>query len=254
MDSRINVTSSLVVLHGDEMAQVAFEQILKKFVTARLNIQLEEIDLSAEHRLLTNGQAVVDAIDALKRHGVGVKNAGMTVNRQQLEELFRKHPSVDPDNLHPLATKSPNGAIRKGISGNITREDIQFRNLKISRPDWVGRDIEVDTMEFGGIKDSFNQLSQATGVVKLMFVGSSGNPVELHRRALRKGDPWLLATNDVEDVKAWAHRFFRRAINEKRDVYLGLKDTVIPGYDGAMRRVIEDIYQSDYRQKIEDLG
>ncbi|WP_152207339.1 isocitrate/isopropylmalate family dehydrogenase [Marinobacter changyiensis] len=254
MDSRINVTSPLVILHGDEMAQVAFEQILEKFVAARLDIQLEEIDLSAEHRLLTNGQAVIEAIDALQRHGVGVKNAGMTVNRQQLEELLRKHPEVDSGKLHPLATKSPNGAIRKGISGNITREDIQFRNLKISRPDWIGRDIEVDTMEFGGIKESFNQLSQATGVVKLMFVGSSGDPVELHRREIRKGDPWLLATNDVEDVRAWAHRFFQRAIDEKRDVYLGLKDTVIPGYDGVMRTVIEDIYHSDYRQQIKNLG
>lgn len=254
MDNRINVTSPLVILHGDEMAQVAFEQILDKFVTARLNIQLEEIDLSAEHRLLTNGQAVIDAIDALQRHGVGVKNAGMTVNRQQLDELLRKHPDVDSGNLDPLAIKSPNGAIRKGISGNITREDIQFRNLKISRPDWIGRDIEVDTMEFGGIKNSFNQLSQASGVVKLMFVGSSGDPVELHRRDIRKGDPWLLATNDMEDVRAWAHRFFQRAVDEKRDVYLGLKDTVIPGYDGAMRAAIEEIYHSDYCQKMKDLG
>lgn len=254
MNSRIKVRSPLVILHGDEMAQVAFDQILEKFVTARLDIQLEEIDLSAEHRLLTNGQAVTDAIDALRRHGVGVKNAGMTVNRRQLEELLRNHPEVDGNNLHPLATKSPNGAIRKGISGNITREDIQFRNLNISRPDWIGRDIEVDTMEFGGIKDSFNQLSQATGVVKLMFVGSSGDPEELHRREIRKGDPWLLATNDVEDVKAWAHRFFQRAIDEKRDVYLGLKDTVIPGYDGAMRTVIEDVYESDYRAQLKNLG
>jgi len=254
MDSRINVTSPLVILHGDEMAQVAFEQILEKFVTAQLNIRLEEVDLSAEHRLLTNGQAVIDAIDALQRHGVGVKNAGMTVNRQQLEELLRKHPDVDSGKLDPLAIKSPNGAIRKGISGNITREDIQFRNLKISRPDWIGRDIEVDTMELGGIKNSFNQLSQATGVVKLVFVGGSGDPVELHRREICKGDPWLLATNDMEDVKAWAHRFFKRAIDEKRDVYLGLKDTVIPGYDGAMRTVVEDIYHSDYAQKIKELG
>jgi isocitrate dehydrogenase len=254
MDSRIKVQSPLVILHGDEMAQVAFEHILEKFVSARLDIQLEEIDLSAENRLLTNGQVVIDAVDALQRYGVGVKNAGMTVNRSQLEELLRKHPDVDANNLHSLATKSPNGAIRKGISGNITREDIQFRNLKISRPDWVGRDIEVDTMEFGGIKDSFNQLSEATGVVKLVFVGSSGDPVELHRREVRKGDPWLLATNDVEDVRAWAHRFFQRAIDEKRDVYLGLKDTVIPGYDGAMRTVIEDVYHSDYRRQLENLG
>ncbi|MFO7859222.1 MAG: isocitrate/isopropylmalate family dehydrogenase, partial [Ectothiorhodospiraceae bacterium] len=254
MNSKIPVTSPLVILHGDEMAQVAFQRLLDQFVTGRLDIQLKEIDLSAENRLQTNGQAVIDAIEALQRHGVGVKNAGMTVNRQQLDDLLRKYPDVDPENLHPLATKSPNGAIRKGISGNITREDIRFRNLKVGRPEWIGRDIEVETMEDGGIKDSFNQLSEATGVVKLMFVGSSGDPVELHRREICKGDPWLLATNDVEDVKAWAHRFFQRAIDEKRDIYLGLKDTVIPGYDGAMRAVIENIYNSDYRQQVEDLG
>ncbi|WP_372614096.1 isocitrate/isopropylmalate family dehydrogenase, partial [Halomonas sp.] len=254
MNSKIKVDAPLVILHGDEMAQVAFERILEMFVTTPLDIDLVEIDLSAEHRVLTNGQVVIDAIEALNRHGVGVKNAGMTVNREQLGELLAAHPELDGTTLHPLATKSPNGAIRKGIGGNITREDIQFRNLQVKTPDWVGRDIEVDTMEDGGIKDSFNELSRATGVVKLMFVGSSGDPEELHRREVKKGDPWLLATNDIDDVKAWAHRFFQRAIDEKRDIYLGLKDTVIAGYDGVMRAAIEAIYLQDYRAQVEALG
>ncbi|MBS3805386.1 MAG: 3-isopropylmalate dehydrogenase [Oleiphilaceae bacterium] len=254
MNSKIKVGAPLVILHGDEMAQVAFEKMLEKFVASQLNINLVEIDLSAEHRLLTNGQAVIDSIEALNHYGVGVKNAGMTVNRQQLNEMLEKHPEVDGTKLKPLATKSPNGAIRKGIAGNITREDIQFRNIQVSRPEWIDRDIEVDTMDNGGIKDSFNELSRATGVIKLMFVGSSGDPVELHRREVNKGDPWLLATNDIDDVKAWAHRFFQRAIDEKRDVYLGLKDTVIPGYDGVMRAAIEDIYKEDYKKQLEDLG
>ncbi|WP_166258541.1 isocitrate/isopropylmalate family dehydrogenase [Marinobacter salicampi] len=254
MDRKIKVGAPLVILHGDEMAQVAFEQILDRFVLSRLDIQLKEIDLSAENRLLTNGQAVTDAIEALREHGVGVKNAGMTVNRQQLDELLQKHPDVNSRKLDPLAIKSPNGAIRKGIGGNITREDIEFRNLNIRRPEWIGRDIEVDTMDRGGIKNSFNQLSTATGVVKLMFVGSSGDPEELHRREIRKDDPLLLATNDIDDVKVWAHNFFQRAINEKRDIYLGLKDTVIPGYDGAMRAIIEDIYKAEYQATVEDMG
>ncbi|MDX1464641.1 MAG: isocitrate/isopropylmalate family dehydrogenase [Halomonas sp.] len=254
MSSKINVSAPLVILHGDEMAQVAFERILEAFVTSRLNIDLVEIDLTAENRLVTNGQAVIDAIEALKRHGVGVKNAGMTVNRTQLGELLAKHPELDGTTLHPLATKSPNGAIRKGIGGNITREDIQFRNLEFNTPEWIGRDIEVETMNVGGIKDSFNELSSATGIVKLLFVGQSGDPVELHRREVKKGDPWLLATNDIDQVKAWAHRFFQRAIDEKRDIYLGLKDTVIAGYDGVMRAAIEGIYESDYRAQVEALG
>lgn len=254
MTDKIQVESPLVILHGDEMAQVAFEQILKKFVAARLNINLVEMDLSAERRLVSNGQVVLDAIEALNQYGVGVKNAGMTVNRAQLDELLEKHPDLKESKLHPLATKSPNGAIRKGIGGNITREDIQFRNIRVRKPEWVGRDIEVDTMDTGGIKESYNELSSATGVVKLLFVGKSGDPVELHRREVNKGDPWLLATNDIADVKAWAHRFFQRAIDEKRDVYLGLKDTVIAGYDGVMRAAIETIYKQEYQAQLESLG
>jgi isocitrate dehydrogenase len=254
MNAKIQVAKPLVILHGDEMAQIAFERILEQFVSARLDIELVEIDLTAENRLTTNGQAVRDAIEALKTHGVGIKNAGMTVNRQQLDELLAKHPDIREAELDKLATKSPNGAIRKGIGGNITREDIQFRNLQTNPPDWVGRDIEVMTMDGGGIKHSHNELSKATGVIKLMFVGSSGDPVELHRRTVNKGDPWLLATNDIDDVRAWAHAFFQRAIDEKRDAYLGLKDTVIPGYDGAMRAAIEEVYRNEYKDRLEQAG
>mgnify|MGYP005842462421 FL=1 len=254
MVNKIQVKSPLVILHGDEMAQVAFEEILKTFVTTRLAIDLIEIDLSAEHRFLTNGQVIFEAIEALKKYGVGVKNAGMTVNREQLDEMLEKHPKVSESKLEPLATKSPNGAIRKGIGGNITREDIQFHNLRVRKPDWIDRDIDVDTMDNGGIKDSYNELSSSTGVVKLLFVGKSGDPIELHRRDVKKGDPWLLATNDIADVKAWAHRFFQRAIAEKRDAYLGLKDTVIAGYDGVMRAAIEAIYKQDYQKQFEAAG
>jgi isocitrate dehydrogenase len=251
---KIRVEKPLVVLHGDEMAQIAFERILEQFVTSRLDIELVEVDLSAEKRLTSNGQVVVEAIAALRTHGIGIKNAGMTVNRAQLDELLAKHPDIREEDLDKLATKSPNGAIRNGIGGNITREDIEFRNLKSVRPDWIGRDIEVDTMDSGGLDFSYSELSDATGVAKVMFVGSSGDPVELHRRTLKKGDPWMLATNSLEEVKAWAHRFFQRALDEKRDIYLGLKDTVVPGYDGVMRAAIEDIYQRDYRAKVEAAG
>ena len=250
--ANIRVKQPLVVLHGDEMAQIAFTKILQQFVASRLEIDLVEIDLTAENRLVTNGQAVKDAISALKKYGVGIKNAGMTVNRAQLDDLLAKHPHVNEAELDPLATKSPNGAIRKGIGGNIIREDIQFRNLVVPNPGWIGRDIVVDTMDTGGNKHSFNELSKATGVLKLMFVGSSGDPIELHRRYINIGDPWLIASNDIAEVERWAHGFFQRALDEKRHAYLGLKDTVIPGYDGVMRTCIEDIFHTSYAAKFSD--
>jgi isocitrate/isopropylmalate dehydrogenase len=109
-------------------------------------------------------------------------------------------------------------------------------------------------MDSGGLDFSYSELSNATGVAKVVFVGSSGDPVELHRRALSNGDPWMLATNKIDAVKAWAHRFFQRALDEKRDIYLGLKDTVIPGYDGVMREAIETIYRNEYQSKLEAAG
>ena len=249
MTNKIKVDAPLVVLHGDEMAQIAFEKILEQFVHAPLDINLVEIDLTAENRLKTNGQAVLDAIDALKEHGVGIKNAGMTVNRKQLAELLAANPELDEYKLDPLATKSPNGAIRKGIGGNITREDIEFPNILVQAPQWVGRDIDVDTMDSGGCKDSFNELSKATGILKLMFVGSSGEPIELHRRRLNIGDPWMLMSNSIDEVELWARNFFARALSESRDAYLGLKDTVIPGYDGVMRFAIESIFRNEFESK-----
>ena len=254
MNSKIQVSAPLVVLHGDEMAQVAFEHMLEQFVTSRLDIPLVEIDLSAEKRLLTNGDVVREAIDALKIHGVGIKNAGMTVNRDQLDEMLAKHPDIDEAALDKLATKSPNGAIRKGIGGNITREDIQFRNIKNAPPQWIGRDIEVDTMEQGGNKSSYNTLSNSTGIAKILFVGSSGDPIELHRRRLNLGDPYMLATNDYAAVGAWARQFFQRALDEQRQAYIGLKDTVIPGYDGVMRTQIEDIFHAEFEDKFAAAG
>lgn len=254
MGNKIVVKKPLVILHGDEMAQTAFEKILEQFVTSRLQIDLVEVDLSAEKRLTSNGQVVLDAIQALRQHGIGVKNAGITVNRSQLNELLGKHTDIKEASLHKLATKSPNGAIRKGIGGNITREDIEFRNLRSVRPEWKNRDIEVDTMHSGGLDFSYSELSNATGVAKVVFVGSSGDPVEIHRRTLKKGDPWMLATNCIEEVRAWAHRFFQRALDERRDIYLGLKDTVVPGYDGVMRAAIEQIYERDYKDRVTAAG
>ena len=251
MSNTIKVSSPLVVLHGDEMAQIAFERILEQFVSRQLDIPLVEIDLSAEQRLLSNGSVVNEAIAALQQYGVGIKNAGMTVNREQLDDMLAKYPQVKESELDKLATKSPNGAIRKGIGGNITREDIQFRNIKNTPPAWIGRDIEVDTMEHGGNKDSYNTLSAATGIARLVFVGASGDPVELHRRKLNLGDPFMLATNDYAAVEAWARHFFQRCLDEARDAYVGLKDTVIPGYDGVMRDAIERIYEDEFKARFE---
>jgi isocitrate dehydrogenase len=250
---KIATKESLVVLHGDEMAQIAFEQILEQFVKNRLDLNLLEIDLSAENRLKTNGVVVNEAIEALRIYKVGIKNAGITVNSKQLDDLLKKLNAegfgLQKEGLAKLATKSPNGTIRKGINGNITREDIPFRNLKRNIPDWVGRDIIVDTMDNGGLKDSFNNISPFSGILKLNFTDSKGREFSLHSRPILKHDIYLLASNEIEKVKQWARDFFQKALDENRPAYVGLKDTVIPGYDGTMRDAVDEIFDKEYKAK-----
>lgn len=250
---KIEVKESLVVLHGDEMAQVAFQTIIDQFIKKHLEINLLELDLSAENRLKTNGDIVTEAIEALNCYGVGVKNAGITVNSTQLDSLIKKLNkegcSLDKKTLAPLATKSPNGSIRKGINGNITREDIPFKNLKRNIPDWIDRDIEVLTMETGGLKNSFNRVAQFSGLLKLSFIDSKGQQSDLHMRPIEKEDIFLFATNDTDKVRQWAEEFFTRALEEKRDAYVGLKDTVIPGYDGVMRDAVDGVFNKKFKTK-----
>src|SRR5690606_18383268 len=144
-----------------------------------VDIPLCGLDLSAENRLRTNGAIVSEAVDALLAYGVGAKNAGITANNKQLQALIAKVNEEENLNhskasLAKLATKSPNGTIRKGIGGNITREDIPFTNLRRNLPEWIGRDIEVSTMDDGGLKGSFNSVSQFSGILKLSFTDEHG--------------------------------------------------------------------------------
>lgn len=250
---KIVTKGHLVVLHGDEMAQVAFEQILERFIRKRVRITLHEFDLSAKNRLQTNGDVVSKSIKALLAHGVGVKNAGVTLNEAQLDTLIqalkKENINIDKKTLSKLATKSPNSTVRKGIGGNITREDIPFTNIERHIPDWKNRDIEVVTMESGGILDSFNCVSQFSGNLVLSFVNEEGKTELWHTRPIKKGDPYLLATNNIKKVKHWARHFFQRALDEKRPAYVGLKDTVMPGYDGVMRKAVETIFHEEFEAK-----
>lgn len=252
--NKIKVKNPLAILHGDEMAQIAFDKIIEVFVKKYLDINLTELDLSAKNRLKTNGKIVLEAIDETKKCKVAIKNAGITVNKSQLEEfinqLSNEGVTINKASLDKLATKSPNGTIRKGIGGNITREDIAFSNIKKILPNWIGKKIEVFTMNSGGVKDSYSTLSSTDTDVIVEFV-SDNNSQELHKRKLSKNDPVMLMTCDIKQVSDWTHELFEKAIKENKHVYLALKDTVMPGYDGVIRQKIEYIFNENFKEKFE---
>lgn len=259
-DNNISSKNPVVILHGDEMAQIAFEMILERLVRARTSVPLVEHDLSALNRLRTNGAATKAAIADIKKHKTGVKNAGITVNAAQKAAMIAElnaseNAGLSAENLAPEATKSPNGTIRKQIGGNISREDIPFTNVKKRAPDWKNRDFIAVTMEQQGTRHAPAARAPESGALELVFTPAAGGDAQaLHTRDIGKGDPFLLSTVDIEALRFWTRELFSRALKEKRHVYLGLKDTVLPGYDGVMRTAIDAIYKDEFAEAFTGAG
>ncbi|MET0155456.1 MAG: isocitrate/isopropylmalate family dehydrogenase [Rickettsiales bacterium] len=249
----------IVVLHGDEMAQVAFERILDVLVRPYVDMEIIERDLSARNRILTQGAVVAHAIEDLKKHKIGVKNAGITVNAEQKRAIYdalqqegAKLPPVD--SLPAAAVKSPNGAIRKGLGGNISREEIPFANIQKRIPEWKGRDVRVSHPLSSGMRAAFSCASPASGMATLEHINASGETRSLHSRPVGEGDPLLLATACADELARWAAHFFETALELKKNAYVALKDTVVPGYDGVMRAIIDDIFKEKFAERFREAG
>ena len=249
----------VIVLHGDEMAQVAFDAILDRLIRPYVDMPLIERDLSAKNRMRTNGDAVSHAVEDLKKHKIGVKNAGVTVNAAQKTEIYEElqkesAPLPEIDKLAALAVKSPNGAIRKGVGGNINREEIPFRNILKRVPRWQGRDVSVYHPATGGMKDAFSCAAPHSGMATVEWVNEKGEVTALHSRPVTKGDPIMLAAADVTSIARWATHLFEQGLSEKKDVYIALKDTVVAGYDGVMRKIVDGVYAEKFAQRFTDAG
>jgi isocitrate dehydrogenase len=247
----------IVILHGDEMAQVAFDLIVKRFVKAYVDMPLAEHDLSAKNRLRTNGDVVACAIEDLKRHKIGVKNAGVTVTSEQKERLLKEleaEGEAPSGRLAPLATQSPNGAIRKGVGGNISREDIPFRHILKRTPEWIGRDIRVLAPAGGGVRFGHACVAPESGTVRLELSSGSGGTEILHSRSANAGDPLMLAAADKAEIASWATHLFSLGLEERTDVYVGFKDTVLPGYDGVIKEIVDGVFKQNFARRYEAAG
>jgi isocitrate dehydrogenase len=240
--SKIKVANPVVELDGDEMTRIIWKFIKEKLILPYLDVEIKYYDLGMEHRDATNDQVTIDAANAIKECGVGIKCATITPDEQRVEEFKLKQ-----------MWKSPNGTIRNILDGTVFREPIVCNNVPRLVPNWTAP-ICVGRHAFGDQYRATDFVTKGKGKLTIKFEGEDGNTQEFEVFNF-KGDGVAMAMyNTDESIYGFARACFNQALNKKWPLYLSTKNTILKKYDGRFKDIFEEVYQNEFKAKYADAG
>jgi len=240
--SKIKVANPVVELDGDEMTRIIWAYIKDKLIHPYLDLKLEYFDLSVENRDATNDQVTIDAANAIKRHGVGVKCATITPDEARVKEF----------NLKEM-WKSPNGTIRNILGGVIFREPIICSNVPRLVPHWT-QPIVVGRHAFGDQYKATDFKVPGKGRLTIKFEGADGNVIEKEVFSFPGAGVAMAMYNLDESIKEFARASFNYGLQRKYPVYLSTKNTILKAYDGRFKDLFQEIYDAEFKERFQTLG
>ncbi len=241
--TKIKVANPVVELDGDEMTRVIWKFIKEKLILPYLDVDIKYYDLGMEYRDETNDQVTIDAANAIKQYGVGIKCATITPDEDRVKEF----------NLKQM-WKSPNGTIRNILDGTVFREPIVMSNVPRLVTNWTSP-IIVGRHAFGDQYRATDTLVKGKGKLTMTFTPEGGGEPQTFEVFNFKGDGVALCMyNTDESIKGFAHSCFNMALTKKWPLYLSTKNTILKKYDGRFKDIFEEIYQADYKSKFEAAG
>ena len=239
---KIKVANPVVELDGDEMTRIIWKFIKDKLIFPYLDLYIKYYDLGMEYRDETNDQVTIDAANAIKQFGVGIKCATITPDEARVKEF----------NLKQM-WKSPNGTIRNILDGTVFREPIVMSNVPRLVPNWTAP-ICIGRHAFGDQYRATDFVTKGKGKLTVKFEGEDGTVQEFEVYNF-KGDGVAMAMyNTDESIRGFAHACFNQALMKKWPLYLSTKNTILKKYDGRFKDIFEEIYQADYKTKFEQNG
>jgi len=242
MGQKIKVANPVVELDGDEMTRIIWKFIKDKLILPYLEIDIKYYDLGMEYRDETNDQVTVDAANAIKQYGVGIKCATITPDEQRVEEFKLKQ-----------MWKSPNGTIRNILDGTVFREPIVCANVPRLVPNWTAP-ICIGRHAFGDQYRATDFVTKGKGKLTIKFEGEDGTKQEFEVFNF-KGDGVALAMyNTDESIYGFARACFNQALAKKWPLYLSTKNTILKKYDGRFKDIFEEVYQNEFKAKYADAG
>jgi isocitrate dehydrogenase len=241
--SKIKVANPVVELDGDEMTRIIWKFIKDKLVVPYLDVDIKYFDLGMEYRDETNDQVTIDAAEAIKKYGVGIKCATITPDEARVKEF----------NLKQM-WKSPNGTIRNILDGTVFREPIVCKNVPRLVSNWTAP-IIVGRHAFGDQYRATDMVVKGKGKLTMTFTPEGGGEPITHEIYNYKGNGVAMGMyNTEESIRGFAHSCFNMALSKKWPLYLSTKNTILKKYDGFFKDIFEEIYQADYKAKFEAAG
>jgi isocitrate dehydrogenase len=239
---KIKVANPVVELDGDEMTRIIWSEIKNKLIHPYLDLNLEYYDLGVEHRDATNDQVTVQAAEAIKRHGVGVKCATITPDEARVKEF----------NLKEM-WKSPNGTIRNILGGVIFREPIICKNVPRLVPGWT-QPIVVGRHAYGDQYKATDFKVPGKGRLTIKFEGEDGTVIE--KEVFKFPSPGVAqAMYNLDDsIRDFARASMNYGLNRKYPVYLSTKNTILKAYDGRFKDLFEEVFQNEFKAKFDAAG
>ena len=242
MGQKIKVANPVVELDGDEMTRIIWKFIKDKLILPYLELDIKYYDLGMEYRDQTNDQVTIDAANAIKQYGVGIKCATITPDEQRVEEFKLKQ-----------MWKSPNGTIRNILDGTVFREPIVCSNVPRLVPNWTAP-ICIGRHAFGDQYRATDFVTKGKGKLTVKFEGEDGTVQEFEVFNF-KGDGVAMAMyNTDESIYGFARACFNQALAKKWPLYLSTKNTILKKYDGRFKDIFEDVYQTEFKAKYAEAG
>lgn len=240
--AKIKVANPVVELDGDEMTRIIWKFIKDKLILPYLDIDIKYYDLGVEYRDETNDQVTIDAANAIKQYGVGIKCATITPDEARVEEFKLKQ-----------MWKSPNGTIRNILDGTVFREPIVINNIPRLVPNWTAP-ICIGRHAFGDQYRATDFVTKGKGKLTVKFEGENGEVIE-HEVYNFKGDGVALTMyNTDESIMGFARACFNTALQKGWPLYLSTKNTILKKYDGRFKDIFENIYQTEFKEQFEKAG
>ncbi len=241
--NKIKVANPVVELDGDEMTRIIWKFIKDKLITPYLDVDIKYFDLGIEHRDATSDQVTVDAANAIKQYGVGVKCATITPDEARVQEFKLKQ-----------MWKSPNGTIRNILDGTVFREPIVCKNIPRLVPNWT-QPICIGRHAFGDQYRATDFVTKGKGKLTITYTPEDGSAPISHEVFNFKGDGVALAMyNTEESIRGFAYSCFNLALQKKWSLYFSSKNTILKKYDGRFKDIFQEIYEKEFQAKFKDLG
>ncbi|WP_420208410.1 NADP-dependent isocitrate dehydrogenase [Candidatus Electronema sp. JC] len=241
--TKIQVKNPIVEIDGDEMTRIIWAFIKDKLILPYLDVDLHYYDLSIQKRDATSDQITVDAANAIKRHGVGVKCATITPDEARVKEFSLKE-----------MWKSPNGTIRNIIGGTVFRQPIICTNIPRLVPGWT-KPIVIGRHAFGDQYRATDFLIPSAGKLTMRFEPADGGPAVEYKVFDFPGSGCAMGMYNLdESIRGFARSCMNYGLTLGWPVYLSTKNTILKKYDGRFKDIFQQVYEEEFKVRFEAAG